>query len=72
MGVNSLESNYQSTSKSDLATSDPIKHREFANPEPLGLCSFALTSVVLSLINLRVGGVVHPNIVIGLGTFVTS
>ena len=68
----SLESNGQSATKSDLSTSEPIKHRQFANPAPLGLCSFALTSFVLSLINLRARGVVTPSIVIGLGTFVTS
>lgn len=40
--------------------------RQFANPAPLGLCGFALTTFVLSLINANTRGVSHPNIVIGL------
>jgi succinate-acetate transporter protein len=43
----------------------PIKHRKFANPAPLGLCGFALTTFVLSLINIGVRGVTVPSIVIG-------
>ena len=42
--------------------------REFANPAPLGLCAFALTTFVLSLINMQARSVTTPNIVIGLGT----
>lgn len=41
----------------------PIAHRKFANPAPLGLCAFALTTFVLSLINLQTRGVTEPNIV---------
>ena len=41
----------------------PILHRKFANPAPLGLCAFALTTFVLSLINLKTRGVTEPNIV---------
>lgn len=41
------------------------KHRKFANPAPLGLCGFALTTFVLSLINLGTRGITEPNIVIG-------
>ncbi|MCJ1365030.1 hypothetical protein MMC16_004149 [Acarospora aff. strigata] len=44
----------------------PVKERKFANPAPLGLCAFALTTFVLSLINLGTRGVVHPNIVVAL------
>jgi len=43
----------------------PIDHRKFANPAPLGLCGFALTTFVLSLINLNTRGISEPNIVIG-------
>jgi len=39
--------------------------RKFANPAPLGLCGFALTTFVLSLINLGTRGISEPNIVIG-------
>ena len=48
---------------------EPHKHlfRKFANPAPLGLCGFALTTFVLSLINVQARSVTHPNIIIGLG-----
>jgi len=50
---------------------DPEPHkrlfRQFANPAPLGLCGFALTTFVLSLINVHARSVTVPNIVIGLG-----
>jgi uncharacterized protein len=50
---------------------DPEPHkrlfRQFANPAPLGLCGFALTTFVLSLVNVHARKVVVPNIVIGLG-----
>jgi len=36
----------------------------FANPAPLGLSAFALTTFVLSLINLRTRGVNEPNLVV--------
>ncbi len=42
------------------------QHRKFANPAPLGLSAFALTTFVLSLINLRTRGVNSPNIVVAL------
>lgn len=42
----------------------PIK--KFANPAPLGLCAFALTTFVLSLTNAQVRHVSTPNIVVGL------
>lgn len=44
----------------------PYEHRKFANPAPLGLSAFALTTFVLSLINLGTRGVSAPNIVISL------
>ena len=39
--------------------------RKFANPAPLGLSAFALTTFVLSLINLGTRGLSAPNIVVG-------
>jgi len=42
--------------------------RQFGNPAPLGLCGFALTTFVLSLVNVHARSVTVPNIVIGLGS----
>ncbi|KAI4158712.1 MAG: hypothetical protein LQ342_007178 [Letrouitia transgressa] len=42
-----------------------VKDRKFANPAPLGLSAFALTTFVLSLINMRTKSVAEPNIVVG-------
>jgi len=63
---------YQSTILPASATDfDPEPHkrlfRQFGNPAPLGLCGFALTTFVLSLINVHARSVLTPNIVIGLG-----
>jgi hypothetical protein len=44
----------------------PTTQRKFANPAPLGLSAFALTTFVLSLINIGVRKVDEPNIVVGL------
>jgi len=44
----------------------PTTERKFANPAPLGLSAFALTTFVLSLINIQVRGVAEPNIVVSL------
>lgn len=38
---------------------------KFANPAPLGLSAFALTTFVLSAINLGTRGLAEPNIVVG-------
>jgi uncharacterized protein len=43
--------------------------RKFANPSPIGLCGFALTTFVLSLINIHARHVTTPNIVVGLAFF---
>ncbi|GJN87696.1 hypothetical protein Rhopal_000651-T1 [Rhodotorula paludigena] len=43
----------------------PVYHRKFANPAPLGLCGFALTTFVLSLINVRARDVSVANVVVG-------
>jgi len=40
--------------------------RQFANPAPLGLSAFALTTFVLSLINMNTRGLGEPNIVVAL------
>jgi len=44
----------------------PTTERKFANPAPLGLSAFALTTFVLSLINIKVRNVAEPNIVVAL------
>lgn len=41
-----------------------IQQRKFGNPAPLGLCGFALTTFVLSLVNLQTRGVTAPNLVV--------
>ena len=43
----------------------PPTHK-IANPAPLGLSAFALTTFVLSLINVQARSVTEPNIVIAL------
>lgn len=48
--------------------SPPPKHN-LANPSPLGLSAFALTTFVLSLINCGARGVTIPNVVVGLAFF---
>lgn len=48
--------------------SPPPKH-SFANPAPLGLCGFALTTFVLSCYNARAGGITIPHAVLGLAAF---
>lgn len=46
----------------------PSVHK-FANPAPLGLSAFALTTFVLSLINAHAMGVTTPNVVVGAAFF---
>lgn len=46
----------------------PSVHK-FANPAPLGLCAFALTTFVLSLANAGAMGVENNSVVIGLACF---
>jgi succinate-acetate transporter protein len=41
------------------------KDRKIANPAPLGLCAFALTTFVLGCINMNVRGVTEPNMIVG-------
>ncbi|CAL9735543.1 accumulation of dyads protein 2 [Monosporozyma servazzii] len=47
----------------------PAASHKFANPAPLGLSAFALTTFVLSLCNARAQGVTTPNVVVGLAMF---
>jgi len=42
-----------------------VQQRKFANPAPLGLSGFALTTFVLSLINMSTRDISEPSIVIG-------
>ncbi|KAF2794785.1 hypothetical protein K505DRAFT_22528 [Melanomma pulvis-pyrius CBS 109.77] len=42
------------------------QHRKFANPAPLGLSAFALTTFVLSLINVGARDLTAPNLVVAL------
>jgi uncharacterized protein len=42
-----------------------VSSRKFGNPAPLGLSAFALTTFLLSLINLGTRGLSVPNIIIG-------
>jgi len=44
--------------------------RTIANPAPLGLFSFASTTLILSLVNVQARGVTTPNVVIGMALFV--
>lgn len=44
----------------------PVYHRKFANPAPLGLSAFALTTFFLSMVNVQARGVEVPNLVVGL------
>jgi hypothetical protein len=44
----------------------PDEPRVFANPAPLGLCAFALTTFVLSCINMHARDQFQPNIVVPL------
>ena len=44
-----------------------VEQRRIANPAPLGLSAFALTTFVLSLLNLGTLGLAEPSIIISLG-----
>ncbi|KAI8619232.1 GPR1/FUN34/yaaH family-domain-containing protein [Chytriomyces sp. MP71] len=43
-----------------------MSQKAFANPGPLGLSAFALTTFVLSLINAHASNVITPNVIVGL------
>jgi len=44
----------------------PFEHRKYANPAPLGLCAFALTTFVLSCINMHARDVSVPHVAVPL------
>jgi hypothetical protein len=44
----------------------PTTERKFANPAPLGLSAFALTTFILSLVNVGARNLTEPNIVVAL------
>lgn len=41
------------------------KKRKIANPAPLGLCGFAMTTFLLGCIQMNVQGLTKPNMIIG-------
>ncbi|RDH28677.1 GPR1/FUN34/yaaH family-domain-containing protein [Aspergillus welwitschiae] len=43
----------------------PQKRRKIANPAPLGLCGFALTTFLLGCINMQTLGIATPNMIVG-------
>lgn len=43
-----------------------VKDRRIANPAPLGLSAFALTTFVLGLINMGTRGLSSPSLVVGI------
>lgn len=43
--------------------------RRFANPAPLGLSGFAMTTFVLSMFNAQAMGITTPNVVVSLAVF---
>jgi len=54
-----------SSSSKTPQTNSPF-HQKIANPAPLGLGAFALTTFVLSLINVGANSITAPNVVVGL------
>ncbi|PYI20270.1 hypothetical protein BO99DRAFT_411770 [Aspergillus violaceofuscus CBS 115571] len=44
----------------------PVKERKIANPAPLGLAGFALTTFVLGCVNMQTRGITQPNMVVPL------
>lgn len=44
----------------------PYEHRKLANPAPLGLSAFALTTFVLSALNMHTRNTTDPHIVLSL------
>jgi succinate-acetate transporter protein len=47
-----------------------VPSRRLGNPGPLGLFSFASTTLILSLYNAQVRGITVPNVVVGMACFV--
>jgi len=44
----------------------PIYHRKFGNPGPLGLFSFASTTLILSLFNVNARHIATPNLIVSM------
>jgi len=53
----------------DKSYSRPSPSRKLGNPGPLGLFSFASTTLILSLYNLQTRGITAPNVVVGMAIF---
>jgi succinate-acetate transporter protein len=47
----------------------PVVHRNFANPAPLGLLSFATGILLISLLGVHARGIQTPNILVGVIMF---
>lgn len=60
---------FRGTLKSGLGDIGGQGSLKFAHPAPVGLCGFALSTFVQSLVNLNARNVTNGNIVIGLGFF---
>jgi succinate-acetate transporter protein len=55
---------------SDIEKHDaPLRRSQLGNPAPLGLFSFASTTLVLSLFNVHARHVTVPNVVVGMALF---
>ncbi|KAB5589246.1 hypothetical protein CTheo_7314 [Ceratobasidium theobromae] len=59
------ESLYHSMSV-DTQRAFPVYHRKLGNPTPLGLFSFASTTLILSLYNIGARGISVPNVVVAM------
>ena len=59
------ETRFQYLHKARSMIVQPPPNIQTADPSPLGLSAFALTTFVLSLINLGTRGLDQPNIVVG-------
>ena len=68
--ISKLDNIEKRTISNEESKPTPKSHAAiFANPGPLGLCSFALTTFLFSLCNARAMGVETENIVAGLAFF---
>ncbi|CUA71395.1 hypothetical protein RSOLAG22IIIB_04610 [Rhizoctonia solani] len=50
----------------DTQRAFPVYHRKLGNPAPLGLISFASTTLMLSLYNIQTRHITVPNVVVGM------
>ncbi|CAE6450642.1 unnamed protein product [Rhizoctonia solani] len=56
----------QHTISHDTQRAFPVYHRKLGNPAPLGLISFAATTLMLSLYNIQTRHITVPNVVVGM------